>query len=372
MTSFERRVYPRFEPPIIVATVSFKSGLSARGRVLDASMNGMAITLFNNIDLKESEETIFISIQNGLYAESREIGLGEGSIVRKWTDSHGDIVGIALKFDGELTDNCAKLSLLDGPQKNIKMRHQAQLYQADTDYLGNYRRDLINSELKLLSLALTLSVTLAGAYFALGYYSTATANNVGDDLRFWRILIAALPGLLSGACAVMGLSNSKLIQCIDAYLLIIKKYLIRDMFPRQYCGWESAHFVLVRIFKSEKCFECQVAQRRPCGTLRESDVGELISKRLFRRPGPNAIHGMMYFIFTTIILFSVTVVLSEAKNIYYQSYIYIIIVPILLIIFIGLLAKIIYIVYHLSKGKFSTEYYKRCWEDILTNCGWPV
>jgi hypothetical protein len=225
MQYVENRAHPRFEPPFVDAIIILERGDEIEGRVLDSSRGGMAIALSDDISLNQIENTVNVSIRNAVLPPGTlKRPVGNALVVRKWSDPGflDNAKGIALKFENELEDPEVKKCLLHGPHQETRLKSQAQLAKIDIEYLGDYRRDIIGCQVKLFALSLTLGVALAGAYFGLSYHSVAANLVDNPSLSFWRTMVAALPGLLAVACAMMVIQKSISVQRIDAYLLILK------------------------------------------------------------------------------------------------------------------------------------------------------
>lgn len=369
----ERRIFSRFEPPFVDAEVKTNSGTTVQGRVLDASKTGMAIAISDMISPEDIGSVVEISVRNGLNNDSIKRDVGQASIVRSWTGSQGNVAnGLALKFDNELANGDVQACLLTGPDKITRLKSQVQLYQIDTEYLGDYRRDLISCQVKLFALALTLGVALAGAYFGLSYHSVISAYGGGAELSFWRTMVAALPGLLAVACAMMVVQKSISIQRIDAYLLVLKRNIIENKFPREYRGWESAYRKLRHFLKSNKCKECTIARRRVCGSWKDSDKNEIDSVSLIRRPSIDLFHIVMYLTFFSIMVLSIVAVLRELYKFQIGNTGYVMIGASLVIVLVLPILLLLITIYRLRKGRLSIIHFKRCWNDILVNCRYPA
>lgn len=373
MSNNEKRQNPRFEPPFVDAEIKINSRTTVQGRVLDASKSGMAIAISDIISPEDIGSVADISVRDGLKSDSVKREVGRAKIVRRWPGSQGNVTnGLALKFDNELPTGDVQACLLTGPDKITRLNSQAQLYQIDTEYLGDYRRDLISCQVKLFALALTLGVTLAGAYFGLSYHSAISVYSGRADLSFWRTMVAALPGLLAVASAMMVVQKSISIQRIDAYLLVLKRNIIENKFPREYRGWESAYRKLKHFLNSSKCKNCTIARRRVCGSWKDSDKREIESVSLIRSFSTDLFHIVMYLTFFAIMVLSVVAVLRELFQYQIDNTGYIVIgASLVIVIALPILVLLITIV-RLRKGKLSIVHFKRCWNDILVNCRYPA
>ena len=367
----DNRHHPRFEPAFIDAIVSLPNESEIRGRVLDSSRGGMAVALPENADLPPKGTLISLWVIDTASHKAKK-SVGNATIERNWAETEllDNGKGIALRFTNDLSDNDVLYYLLRGIQQNIRLASQAELAVIDISYLGDYRRDLINCQMRLFVLTLTIGVALASAYFGLTYHSIATNQLTNPNLNFWRTMVAALPGTLAIACALMVAQKSISIQRIDAYLLLLKQYLIIKQYPREFRGWESEYRKFRNILKTEICKSCE--PKRKCGDLKPQDREKLHPRRMFSSPQIDLYHIVMYMSFFSAFALSMIAVIVELLKFQWGVSAYMLISSLITIAISLAVVALFYVFYHLRKGRFSVVYYKRCWIDLLNKCRWQA
>lgn len=362
----DRRIHPRFEPPFINAIINTLNGSEIRGRVLDSSQGGMAISLDESVALPVLGTVVTLAVTNALQTFKKTIG--EAEVLRSWTGAglldNGN--GIALEYVSTLCDDETESYVLSGVNQKTRLSGQADLAAIDINYLGNYRRDLITCQLKLFTLALTVGVSLASAYFGLAYHSVATNQQANPDLSFWRTMVAAMPGFLATACALMVAQKSISIQRIDAYLLILKKYSILKQYPREYRGWESAYRKYRHLLKSNACKSCDASKK--CGELRNEERQKTLTRKLLSGPRIGIYHVIVYLSFFIAFALSTILVATELLKYQWGNLCYMIVASLINTITVFASIALLYVFYHLRKGKYSIDYFKRCWIDVLNKC----
>lgn len=367
----DNRRHPRFEPAFIDAMVTLSDKTQLIGRVLDSSRSGMAIALSEKSHLPAPGSSVILSVAEADSHGSQK-SVGSATVERTWSDTEliDKEKGIALKFSTELNGNSVAKYLLRGFQQNKRLNSQAKLAVIDIEYLGGYRRDLISCQIRLFILTLTVSVALASAYFGLTYHSIATNQLANPNLSFWRTMVAALPGALALACAFMVVQKSTSIQRVDAYLLLLKQYLILEQYPREFKGWESEYRKFRNALKTKICKTCEVKPK--CGNLTLQEVEKLQSRTLFAAPKIDLYHLVMYTSFFSAFALSLTVVVVELLKFQWGVTAYMIVSSLITICFLFATVALFYAFYHLRKGRFSVVYYKRCWVDLLNKCRWQA
>lgn len=374
----DRRVTYRVEPAFLDAILDFRNK-RMRGRVLDSSSGGMAVALVDDIDCTSGlQEDVQVSVTEA-DCNSAEYRVGPAKVMRKWNsaemaDYSTELLdigkGVALRFESQIESKTAEKYLLLGTQQRIRSSQQVELALRDIDYLGEYRRDLINCQTKIFVLTLTVGVALAGAYFGLSYHN-ATANfSRITDLRFWRTMMAALPGCLSIVCALMVAQKSISIQKVDAFLMLLKKYYTMKQFPREYQGWEEAYRKFRYALNSKACLACGC--RRKCGVLKEPVLTRLKARGLMSSPAVDFYYIIIYATFFVILGLSLAALILEISTAKWDSEIYMAISSFLTFVIIFVAGYIVSIFLNLRKGRYSFETNRRSWIDILNRCRLPV
>jgi hypothetical protein len=302
-----KRDSDRYEPRLIDATVEIKNEeRNVVGKVIDVSRTGIAI-FFGISDHLRSENKFEIEIRDNT-TEANCI-LGEAKLVRDWTTPPylGEKPAAAFKFKKLIEGHAQEAALLRGIKKDDRYKSQAKLAKFDIEYLSEYRKSLVDCQMKLFMLALTTGVALGSAYFGLVYYSSIAKTLNNTNLSYWRAMVAAMPGILAMGCALMVAHKSISIQRIDAYLSILKECCLSRRFLREYKGWESEHRKFRVILKSNMCNDCDPK----CGeNLKPSDPK--IGKRKFlTNPIPDTYHILVFATFLSIICLSIYSLITE-------------------------------------------------------------
>ena len=364
----EKRKNRRFEPPFVDAFIKYEES-EIRGQVLDSSRGGMAVALSERLNTPKEGDHIKIFVANADCKDSK-ITVGDAVVLRQWES--GDILdngkGFAVKFNSGYPLSTSERYLLNGIQQKKRLETQAKMVPQDITYLGNYRRDLISCQMKLFIVTLTVGVAMAGAYFGLTYHTIASEQLQNPDLRFWRTMIAALPGCLAIACALMVAQKSISIQRIDSYLLLLKEYCIIDQYPREYRGWESALRKMREILRTKKCLNCET--KRKCGELKQSDIKRIKERGLFYGPVVGLYHVIVYTTFFTVLGLSLIALVFEIKASKWETVSYMWASSAITILIIAVMVILGFIFYHLRRGKYSVEDFRRSWIDLLNRCRW--
>jgi hypothetical protein len=367
MPKEKREQLPRLEPSSVNVLINTGAGVQFTGYILDVSRGGLAIDLPEKAELLEVGSKIEVSVSSE-DSLGRWISLGAATVLRTWTQSayFDNGKGIALKLDDQLTEPAKYRLLMKGTQQNTRLKAQVRVAEQDIDYLSQYRRALFECQMKLYANTITFSVSLAAAYFALTYYGIATNRFSDPDMSFWRTLLAALPGTISVAFALMVSQKNASIQRVDAYLAVLKECLIRNQYPREYRGWETESLKFRQIMKTAKCKDCAIV--RKCGTLTESEQQEATSRKLLRNPSIDLYYIMMYLTFYFILIASMIAVIIEVRKFQWNISVYMVISSAITLVMFIAGVSVFYLTYHLRKGKFSLEYYTRCWKDLFSRC----
>jgi hypothetical protein len=362
------RSNPRFEPPFVDAIISFTNGETMRSSVLDASRGGLAVALSENADLPSIGQQVTLRATTASESSENSKPVGTATILRNWAGSGllNEGKGLAMQFNSAFSDQNTEQFLLRGVQQKTRLTAQAELATVDMNYLGGYRRDIVNCQMKLYVLNLTIGVALAGAYFGLTYHSIAINQLSNPQLSFWRTMLAALPGLLSVACVLMVSQKSISIQRLDAFLAVLKECSIMKQYPREYRGWETAYRKYRHVLRTNACTLCKVD--RKCGDLKIEERNKLVSKSMFRNPKIDTYHIIMYMSFFIAFLLSIIAITVELLKFQWGVHSYMAIAFTLGVIVALTVITLFYVFYHLRKGHYSLDQNKRCWLDILNKC----
>jgi hypothetical protein len=361
----ENRRLPRFEPPFVDVNLNFPNKQTI-GFVLDSSCGGLSIALPDDVVLPPVRTPLSID----LIDHSSRMPIGNATVIRTWSGKglFDDVKGVAVQFDQDLADDEIKSILLRGNQQKIRLEAQAELAKVDMDYLIGYRHDLTESQLKLFTLALTIGVALASAYFGLIYHGSATGVLARPDLSFWRTMVASLPGFLAVACTLLVVHKSISIQQIDAYISVLKDCVLLQQYPREYKGWEFEIRRLRHILGTKICEKCRYIKPRPCGDLKDEERKSLNSKPLLHNPPIDTNHLVTFSAFFVICSLSIVAVLIELISYQRGIMFYMVVASIITLLLCGALAYSVYVFIHLRKGRYSVTHFRRCWVDLLTRC----
>jgi hypothetical protein len=368
----ENRGYRRFEPPFVDATICFDTDDQLRCSVLDSSRRGMAVALPEHSTVPKTGTRI---VGLKVYSDDQQEvckTIRSATVLRTWSDTGWlrKQKGLAIQFDHELQDDGTTNCLLLGVEQKTRLATQLKLAPLDISYLGDYRRGLIDCQMRLFILTLTAGVGLAGAYFGLTYHSIATGQIADPNLGFWRTMVAALPGFLAVACALMVAQKSISIQRMDAYLSILKECFIRKQFPREYRGWEIDYRKFRHVLNTQRCVNCKLPVK--CGSLTPKQAEDLKNKNMYKDPKLDFYYILINMSFCTVGGLSLIAVLSniltsEWKGSGYMISSFIITIT-LVMVFVGLS----YIFHQLRKGRYSFDYFKGRWINVLERCREPV
>jgi hypothetical protein len=288
-------------------------------------------------------------------------------MIRNWRtpDFLGEKYAAAFQLNDNLSDLETRQTLLRGIPKDNRFKHQDSLAKIDMEYLGGYRRSLIDCQVKLFMIVLTTGVAIGSAYFGLSYHSDFIGQINNASLSFWRSMLAALPGLLAMGSSFMVAQKCISIQRIDAYISILNECFLSKRYPREYKGWESEYRKFKHVLNSEKCKKCP---DRWCGKKYNHNYSLSRIFKIFTNPLPDMYQVVMFMSFFAVILLSVfAVVIELLKNptdeptkMFISAFIAVILtitIFVLIIIFINL-----------RSGSYSVEYLRRTWCELLTKC----
>lgn len=232
-----------------------------------------------------------------------------------------------------------------------------RLKEINTTYLRINREGLADYRLTINPVEPSLSVARNGKL-------------IGTTKSLKAIWFPSLPGCLAIACALMAVQKSISIQRIDTYLMILKECRILNQYPREYRGWESAIRKYRHLLNANICKSCEGI--RKCGTLKIEDQQTLISKSFLLRPIIDLYHVVMYMSFFGAFGLSILALVVELLNFQWGIPVFMLIAACVTAIILLTVAALIYVFYHLRKGRFSVEYFKCCWIDLLNKCRWQV
>lgn len=361
-----KRNHARFEPPLLDAAIRLQNHEEMRGRVLDSSEGGMAISLPAAVPLPPVGMLVEVTIITDSSSNGKPVG--NAIIKRNWAEEGflDEGKGAAFQYVDQLPENGVRKILLRGIRQKTRLASQRELAIADMSYLGHYRRDLVDCQTKLFLLSLTIGVTLAGAYFGLIYHSVVSKELNNASLSFWRTMIAALPGCFSMACALMVTQKSITIQRIDAYVATLKECYVLQRFPREYRGWETGYWRFRRILKSVKCDTCEVEKK--CGDTEVEERKTTASRSMFKNPTVDLYHLIMYATFFSVLGFSTIAVLTELIRYQWGVYSYMAATFVYTIVVTATVAYLWVVFFHLRKGHYSSDYFKQRWINLLNRC----
>lgn len=363
----EKRADPRFEPYSVNA--SFKTASQAQfcGYLLDVSRGGLAIDLPHTADLPDVGSKVDISVMSKTTFKNW-IGLGHAKVLRTWTESayYDNGKGIALALDDHIIDSNKDRLLLRGIQQQIRLIKQDRLAAHDINHLSSYRRSLAECQVNIFTTTITLSVSLAAAYFALNYYGIATNKLSDPAMSFWRTLVAALPGIIAIVFGLIVSQKNASIQRVDAYLAVLKECLVNNRYPREYKGWETESHKFRHVFRTKACDDCDL--ERKCGTLKENEQQAIDSRKLLINPYIDLYYIIMYSTFYAIMIISTLAVFIELQKFQWGFNIYMATNAAITVIMLLAIAGIFKLTVQLRKGKLSFDHYRRCWIDILSRC----
>ncbi len=295
----ENRQEPRFEPPQVEAY--FQTTPELRGYVLNASRSGIAIDLRGASSIPDPGVSGHLKIKKQLNSHSVSFNLGKAELVRNWSyNNEGKCVAVKL-FQSDI-DEQALSHLLTGESKENRLKGQKAQAENDLKNLEAERRYLLDCQMKLFMLTLTAGVALLSAYFGLSYHGMTVDRYSEPSYSFWRTMVAMLPGFLALACAFMAAQKTSSLQRINAFLIIMKDFLIKQNFPREYRGWEGLYRKVRYIYGTKKCDD-QLCGTRKCGQLLPNEVAILKERKTFRNPTINFFHLMIFTTFAFIYFF---------------------------------------------------------------------
>ena len=365
----EKRANPRFEPSSVTISITpfGEANAISHGYLLDISSGGLAIDLPQKSILPAVGSTVEVKVKSE-DLDDDWMSLGRAKVLRTWMQStyFDNGKGVAFSFDAPLKDSRSQQILLHGTQQHTRLQAQARLAMQDIEHLSAYRRCLVECQIKLYTVTLTLSTSLVAAYFALNYYGIASGMQSQPSMSFWRTMIAALPGALSIACALMVSQKSASIQRTDAYLAVLKDCSVRNQYPREYRGWEWESRKLRHVMKTTACNDCEV--KRKCGTLRAIDQTILDSRRLLINPSIDLYYSIVFLTFYIILFISTIAVLIELSKFQWGITAYMVTSSLITVLMLLATIAIFYLTVQLRRGHLSFDYYKRCWLDILHRC----
>jgi hypothetical protein len=367
----DEREYTRFEPAFVDANLVLPDEEEIIGRVLDASRGGVAIAFPDKTDLPQRGTKVEISVKSA-DPHKRWKRLGETTVHRTWkaADSLYNGKGIALQFDSALSDQRTERILLSGSTQKARLAAQKNLANDDIDYLWSYRNLALDFQMKLFILTLTLGVALAGAYFTLNYHSVVAKLTHDPNISFWRTTLAALPGILAITCALMVSQKCISIQKIDSYIAILQLCSFKKQYPREYKGWITELWKFDHIFKTAICDSCEVTTK--CASFKPGDIKALKSKKLFTNPPVNLYYVAMFTTFLSVLSISIIAVLIELFRFQWHISIKMAITLGITLFLLTAVGGLIHVFWKLRKGKFSFEYYRSCWLDLMNKCRYTI
>lgn len=358
------RGYDRYEPRLIDANVEIRDEKrNVLGKVIDVSKTGIAI-FFEISDHLKSEKIFEINITDN--TTDANFTLGEAKLVRNWTTPPylGEKPAAAFEFKKPIEGYVQESALLRGIKKVSRYESQTKIAKLDIEYLGEYRKSLVDCQMKLFMLALTTGVALGSAYFGLAYYSSVAKNLNNTSLSFWRAMVAAMPGILAMGCALMVAHKSISIQRIDAYLSILKECCLSRRFPREYKGWESEYRKFRVILKSNKCNDCNPK----CGYNLEPSDPKIGKRKFFKNPIPDTYHILVFTTFLSIICLSIYSLITELLKYRHADILKMTTSAIIALILGATILILIWIFKNLRYGKFSVDYFKNTWCELMAKC----
>lgn len=357
----------RFEPSLVDASIKTSSKTHSCGYILDVSSSGLAIDFPQTVNLPDIGSKVEVSIRSHKTSKNW-VGLGLATVVRTWTESayYDNGKGIALGFENIIEDPNKQRLLLGGIQQSTRIDQQKSLAGQDINHLSAYRRSLAECQVNLFTNTITLSVSLAAAYFALNYYGIATNKFSDPAMSFWRTLLAALPGIIAVIFGLIVSQKNASIQRVDAYLAVLKEGVARNRIPREYKGWETESHKFRQVMKTTACNECDL--ERKCGTLKENEQQAISSRSLLKNPFIDLYYLVMYFTFYSILIISTLAVFIELRKYQWGFNVYMATNAAITVIMVLAFGGIFYLTIQLRKGKLSFEYYRRCWIDLLSRC----
>ena len=363
----ERRKYERFEPRSADVIVTPQSKQKYRGAVLDASCAGMAIDLVHKANVPSPGSHIDISVLGG--GNGKGIYLGSATVKRNWFWSDplfGDTVGIAVELDNLLSDQRAEGILLSGTQQKTRLRGQSKLASQDIENLAASRRSTVECQNKLFMLTLTIGVALASVYIGLVYYGLAIDAINDPTFSFWRSMVAALSAAVAIVCALMISQKAASIQRTDAFIAVLKEFVVRRIFPREYRGWEVAYRRFQNVLNTRICGECVYEGK--CGSETPEEQKTLKARKLTGSPRLDLYGFGMSSTYFFAMLVSILAILVELYEFQTDEPVFMLIGGVVIALILAGAGLVLYTFYGVRKGKFSFDSYKRCWLDQLTKC----
>ena len=363
----ERRKYERFEPQSADVIVTPPSKQKYRGAVLDASCGGMAIDLVYKDHVPSPGTQIDISVLGG--GNGKGLYLGSATVKRNWFWSDpllGETVGIAVELNNILSDPTAEGILLSGTQQQTRLRGQNKLAAQDIENLAAFRTSAVECQNRLFMLTLTLGVALASVYIGLVYYGLAIDAIHDPAFSFWRSMVAALSGAVAITCALMISQKAASIQRTDAFIAVLKEFMVRRIFPREYRGWEVAYRRFQNVLNTRICGECVYEGK--CGSSTPEDQKRLKVKKW---AGSLRLDSYLFSIssaYIFMLVVSILVILVELYEFQTDEPVFMLIGGVVIALILAGAGLVIYAFYRVWKGKFSFGSYKRLWLDQLTKC----
>ena len=364
----ERRKCERFEPQSVDVIVTPPSKEKYRGAVLDASCAGMAIDLVHKDHVPSPGTQIDIHVPE-IGGNGQGVYLGSAIVKRNWFRSDplfGDNVGIAVQLDNLLSDQGAEGILLSGTQQQSRLKGQSKLAAQDIENLAAFRRSTVECQNKLLMLTLTLGVGLASVYIGLVYYGLAIEAINDPTFSFWRSMVAALSGAVAITCALMISQKGASIQRTDAFIAVLKEFMLRRTFPREYRGWEVAYRRFQNVLNTRICGECVYEGK--CGSATPEDQKRLKARKL---GGSLRLDSYLFNISSAyffILVVSILAILVELYEFQTDEPVFMLIGGVVIALILAGAGLVISTFYRVRKGKFCFDSYKRCWLDQLTKC----
>lgn len=375
--SSERRIETRFEPRAVRAKVTAEKNSTTKklfGIVVDASRDGIAVvTKAGNADWLDQGDVVAIQICYAVNAldeitDNDSTDLGNGVIKRRWSNTRGS--GIALKLNSQVSDLASEM-ILSGPRKNTRVENQAKLAELDMDKVHGHVQFLHDCQLKLLIVGMTVGVSLCGVYLTLAYHSAVLGFNhsQAEELSFWRMWIAMLPGLLSLSIASIVLQKIASVARNEAFLTILKECRITGQYPREYRGWEDAYRKFKFCWNSKLCDQCKQGQ---CGEFSNEEKKLYNDLRLAWRSVPNVFHLVLFSILGMIGVLSLLAIINEVVKYGFSNG-----TTLILGIAFGsvlVLSAVMWLIIanRVRTGMYSFPARRRLWKDLLEKCPFQV
>jgi len=178
--------------------------------------------------------------------------------------------------------------------------------------------------------------------------------------------VAALSGSVAISCALMISQKAASIQRTDAFIAVLKEFVVRRIFPREYRGWEVAYRRFQNVLNSRICGECVYEGK--CGSATPEEQKRLKAGKLAGSPRLDLYGFGMSSTYFFVLLVSILAVLVELYEFQMDEPVFMLIGGVVIALILAGAGFVIYALYGVRKGKFSFDFYRRCWLDQLTKC----